>query len=192
MKLLKARINWMEKYLNDPFLEILVDEFPKTKDLRFQKKGPLYYAEKNGFVRFFYYSAPGDGFGGNIFNIIMKNGKEEILEGPFSSSAEALNKFGFGPCVDVSITNDLNSYNRGYTFYSGSVSVDFIKKSKHLIDCGKEFKPKNIKFPIETKFTFYKQNSKYHPAVLFSGGMFVKNIVEEKLSIQDLSSDQLF
>lgn len=181
MKLIKAKVNWGEGYANSPSLDILVDKMPDLNDLRHRRKGNLYYAELDGYVDFFSYTSPDRGFGGRTFNITMENGEKKALHGPWSSRASVMNSVGFGPCIDVGITESPQSYERGYTFYSGHVTVNLIENSKHLVEVGPGYNQKCgsgcvkkdecfIEFPKGSVFTFLKQTNLYNPAVLFPDG----------------------
>lgn len=207
MKLLKARVRWMEGYANDPTLEILVDKMPELSDLRYQKKGTLYYAELDGYVNFFHYSGPGQGYGGRGFELKMADGSTEVLKGPFSSRSGVMNAAGFGPCLDVSITDNPESFERGYTFYAGSVALSLVKGMEHIVEIGDGYRRKCgsgctkeqeefVEFPEGSVFTFFEQDDGsdvwYTPAVQFpDGGVWIKNLRQKKsISSPDLSADQ--
>jgi len=124
MKVLKAKVENNE-------LRILVDRIPSLSELVFEKKYPLYFAEKEGYVAFFSYRNPGNGYGGRTFNINIrqKNGnttKEELI-GPWSSRTGVMNKVGFIPSMSVAITDDENTFNRSYTFHTGYITVQLAK-----------------------------------------------------------------
>lgn len=103
MKIVSGRINW-SGINGDPQIELVVDRLPSLEEMRFEQRGPLYYAEKGANARFFAYTSPGFGYGGSKFNIAMKDGSHEVLEGPWSSRAGCMNEAGFGPCVDVTVS----------------------------------------------------------------------------------------
>ena len=134
MKILKAKVNWLYGYSNDPELQILVNKIPNSEDFRWKEisKG-LYYSEREGFSKKFAYSKPGEGFGGRHFKIRMESGEEKILIGPWSSRAACCTKAGY-PSVDLAITEDSLSFERGYTFYSGMVTLEKAKEAVALIN----------------------------------------------------------
>ena len=103
---------------------------------RFERNGAIYYAELDGYVRYYAYSRPDQGFGGRHFRITMSSGEEVILEGPWSSRPGAVHLHGFGPCVHVSITDDPLAFERGYTFFAGDVTLTFAQDAlaEHLPD----------------------------------------------------------
>lgn len=129
MKVLDCRVNWMEKWDNKPYLELMVDRIPEDSEMIFEQKDDLFYAEKDGYVRFFYYSQPGNGFGGARYPITMKDGSEMILKGPWSSRAGCMNNAGFKPSLDVVITNDKEAFDRGYTFLASHATLEICEKA---------------------------------------------------------------
>ncbi len=126
MKVLDAKVNWMLNWANDPRLVLLVDESPKN--FIYQKKGCLYFAEKEGIVRFFFYDGPGDGYSGRNFDITLDTGEEVTLQGPWSSRSGVMNNAGFTPSMEVHFTDSLKHFERGYTLYAGHVTVELAKK----------------------------------------------------------------
>ncbi|MGW8177501.1 MAG: hypothetical protein ACWGQW_01725 [bacterium] len=206
MRLVRGKVNWWEAYANEPGLQILVDKMPDLGDLRYEERNGLYYAEKDGYVSFYYYVRPGEGFGGRAFKVVMKDGEEKILKGPWSSNSGSMNEAGFGPCVNVSIIDEPASYERGYTFYAGSVTLDLIEQNKHLIDIGSGYHRKcgtgctkeqeeYIEFP-EGSSLVMKKNERfgwYVPCVLLPDGtVWSKNNLEsdKKSNSADLSQEQ--
>ena len=130
MKVLDASI-WVynKNVLNRHRLQILVDKIPKLEDLRFECKDGCYFAEKEGYVIFYYWSGKGNdgGFYGREWDITMKNGKKVTLKGAWSSRSGVMNRF-FKQSMEVSITEDRDSFERGYTFFAGAITVDLAKK----------------------------------------------------------------
>ena len=105
-------LDWHLGWRNDPKLIIPVDNFPLPRDhiYTFYKKGNrpwsgMYYSELNGHVSFFYWGGKQDeGFGGKHFYVnVHDNGQitNVTLKGPWSSNSEAMNRHGFGPCMEV-------------------------------------------------------------------------------------------
>ena len=126
MIILDARVEKFKEYDNTPSLKILVDKIPNRNDLEYTHRDCIYYAELDGYVSFFYYFRPDDGYGGRTFNLKMKDGSTKSLIGPWSSNSASVNKI-FGPCVEVSITDDLNVWHRGYTFTGAAITLDKFK-----------------------------------------------------------------
>lgn len=128
MDVLAARVNWVENFDNTPRFEVLLSREPKPPV--FQQKDYLYWGEDNGFVEFFYYHSPGKGYGGSKFTINV-NGQTKTLIGPWSSRAGIMNKY-FPHCMEVSWVSDKASYDRGYTFIVGAITLELAKKAAKL------------------------------------------------------------
>lgn len=96
-------VNLMERFANRPIFKFHIDGVPRLDDYRFKKNGSMYYAEKDGAVRFFSYSKPGDGFGGDHFRLTMEDGSKEVLIGPWSSRAFVAMVAGAPPCIEVAV-----------------------------------------------------------------------------------------
>lgn len=130
MKVLKSRLRGMVDafgltYHNAPTLEMLVDEMPKDFVYRTNGKG-LYYGEKDGLVSFYFHSGNPErqsGFGGSTFTLPMEDGTVKTLVGPWSSRAGVMNAHGFGPCLDVTLTDDPDAWERGWTMYAGHCTL---------------------------------------------------------------------
>jgi hypothetical protein len=103
MKPVACGVNWYEGYANEAALQIIVDEYPT--DFIFEQKGNLYFAEKEGLAKFFYYEKPGRGYGGRTFTINMLDGSTKHLCGPWSSRAGVMNQH-FTQSVDVATRLD--------------------------------------------------------------------------------------
>lgn len=133
MKVLDAKVEWNEDIGNRPKLEVLVDDYPNSKSMVYEsaENEQLWYAEQNGYVNFFSGSPDesGRGYSGRSFILKTVDGREVTLDGPFSSRAGVMNKKGFGPCVDVRITNDPNVLDKGYTFSSGAITLTKAKEA---------------------------------------------------------------
>lgn len=108
MKLVSHKVNMYEGFANDAKYEIRVDTLPELSDLRYEKRGDLYFAEKDGYVSFYAYSGPGEGYAGRHFPITLVDGTEVVLKGPWSSRPAVMLTAGFPECVDV-IINDIYS-----------------------------------------------------------------------------------
>jgi hypothetical protein len=143
MEVLNAEVEWNEDIGNKPRLEVLVDSIPSRESMTFRsgKDNQIWYAEKNGFVSFFAGSPDkaGDGYSGRSFRLNTPDG-EVVLEGPYSSRAGVMNKYGFGPCLDVKITTDKTVLEKGYTFNSGAITL---RKAKDAIEYVEEAKGLN-------------------------------------------------
>ena len=122
MNILDMYVNWMSDVGNDPHLEVLVDKIPTTDKFRFDMEDNLYFAQHEGYCRFFYDSPNKTGFGGSKFTLHMKTGEIVTLNGPWSSRSGCTNKIGFEPCAGVSITDEPQSFINGQ-FMSAHMTI---------------------------------------------------------------------
>lgn len=106
MKIVNAYIKWYNQYGNSPEWNIVVEDVPDYKELRYKQKGSLYFAEKDGLIKFFSWSGPGEGYGGSVFNITMEDGSDKALKGPWSSRAGCMNHAGFKLCTDAYVREE--------------------------------------------------------------------------------------
>lgn len=126
MNVLDLKVDWHPKSDAAPSLQLLIDEVPK--DLVYTDRHPFYFAEKDGFVSFFYYDRTGNGYGRRTFNI--KTHKEEVkLVGPWSSNPAAMSAAGFISSVDVTMTDKPKDFKRGYTLFAARITVELAEMS---------------------------------------------------------------
>lgn len=147
-KILDIQVDWREHVLNDPELKILLDRFAESDRFLYTKDGGIYYAEFGAVVRFYAHfgKTPEEnqgGFGGARFELTMIDGTKITLVGPWTSRAGAVHSQGFGPCLDVSLTDDPEVMKRGHTFSVGHVTVksvqEWIRENRKKLDW--ELKP---------------------------------------------------
>jgi len=130
MQILDIRI---KKYLIRHYprfdIELLVDRIPERSEMRFQRKNNRWFSNHGGYVRYFSWKPPSNngGYYGRSFDIIMEDGSKVTLLGPWSSRSSAMNKEGFAPSLEVSITDDLRVFLRGYTLFAGAVTVELLQ-----------------------------------------------------------------
>jgi len=141
MKILKGRVNWMEERGNRPHLELLVDTIPVRDVMRFDERENLFFAEHDGFCQYFSWRGIGrdgndGGFSGSVYEITMRDGTPRTLKGPWSSNPGAMNEAGFGPCMEVRITEDPTGYAQGHTFHAAAVLVSLLRDYANVIDVG--------------------------------------------------------
>lgn len=143
MKALAVEVDWMFDWGNRPKLKFFVDKLPEMDNYDYTILGNsnsqhsrLYYAEKDGFVDYLLdttnpdgTSKQEDGFAGRHFEIILKGGQKMVLKGPWSSRSGVVNKYFDNPCMEVTITDDLNVWEGGFTFFAGNVTVEFAKQA---------------------------------------------------------------
>lgn len=150
MKILKAKVQWNKGFANSPEFMALVDAYPSAEDFKYVA-GPcgIYYAELDGAVDFFYYSSPGEGYGGRHFKLNMVDGSIKTLKGPWSSRAGAMNRFMMSeffhqqtdfdsppmPCSEVLVFTKELEYDRGYTAISGSFTLPRLLECAELASC---------------------------------------------------------
>lgn len=176
MEVLNAKVDWNLRWANPPSLYLLVDKIPD--DLEYEQRGSLYFAEKEGFVNFFYYHVPDQGYGGRKFHLKMKDGSEKVLIGPWSSNSSAMNAGGFPLCMECTITDDPKVWEKGYTFYAGAILVEIAEKAlEKFVSEALILKPKDFKsYPIASAeqnlvigdsyfFTIALKNGYYKPGI---------------------------
>lgn len=156
MRVKSGYLDWMEGWHNATGIHLLMDgsEMPAISDLRYEETKlsattGVVFAEKDGYVNYFFYNSDQSGYAGRVFKLKMKDGTEKILKGPWSSRAGVMNAMGFTPCVDVTIEVSRN------TLFSCSVTLDFLNKILHKLtfknpfEFGKKVPP--VVFPEGSK-----------------------------------------
>ena len=126
MKTLKAKVDWREKYANKPEFQLLMDKIPDFKTLVHEEIAPeVYYTETDGYVSFFVNPDNGGALGGYV-----KDGK--YLGGAWSSRAGYLNTLPGIKVADVSLTDDPENYDRGWTFMAKHITLELLKEAAKL------------------------------------------------------------
>lgn len=139
MKLLRGRVDWMEGRGNRPILYLLLQDVPSDDDMRFEQRGDLYFAERDGFCSFFSWrGVPDRGFGGHGFGITMTTGEKKVLQGPWSSRSDVMNDAGFGPCMDVVYSDNVKDFTCGQG-RGGAVLVSLLRDNALVIDIGEGY-----------------------------------------------------
>jgi len=145
MKIIKGYVNWMEGRANRPNIYLLVDTIPTLEEMRFRLHdkggtidGGLYFAENDGYCRFFSHHGKGNGggFGGRSFDLTMIDGTPKMIVGPWSSNAGEINERGFGPCTEVYLTTEPEAFERGHTFGAGAITLAKLREAADLIAVG--------------------------------------------------------
>lgn len=136
MKLLAASVDWREDTAHDPRLQVVVDEIPSRDELLFDHEDRIYCGIKDGYASYYVWSGEGNdgGYSGRCYDITMRDGTEITLKGPWSSRAGCVNQRSFGQVVDVRITTDPSALEHGYTFRSGSLTLEAAKQAINLVD----------------------------------------------------------
>ncbi len=129
MNVLNAKIRWGDT----DRIQLLVDRIPKREELVFESTADnaFWYGEKDGYVMFYsgHPDKKGRGFSGRSFKLNTKNNGTVTLVGPYDSSAHTANKLGFGPCVDVAITDNKNTYRNDGVFIASSATKETAEKA---------------------------------------------------------------
>ena len=137
MEILKARIDWNDGFVNYPTIRMLVDKVPDHREMAYEMREGLYFAESGGYVSYLYWVRPDMGYGGRTFELTMKDGTKKYLKGPWSSNSMHANDLGFIPSIEAIVTADPYVWERGHTFFAGSVTIALIQQYAHLIDVGR-------------------------------------------------------
>lgn len=136
MQIVSCQVDWREDVANPPKLEVLVDEIPTRNELRFEHEDRIWCGIKDGFVSYYAWSGDGNdgGYSGRCYTITMRDGETVTLKGPWSSRAGCVNQSSFGPVVDVRITTDPLTLERGHTFRTGALTLEAAKQAADLVD----------------------------------------------------------
>lgn len=130
MKIKKVRVDWMDGWSNNPRFEVFMEgELNQPPNgIPWEERSGHFRREVDDLVDFLYWTAPGEGFGGRTFSLLMADGTIKELKGPWSSNSSSLNrKFpDRDPCFEVSYTTEPDVWERGHTFYAGAVKVEAV------------------------------------------------------------------
>jgi len=145
MKPISCSVEWYEKWANDPILQIVVDEIPNREDLRYKHKQTLWFAEKDGYVSFFYWEGPNNngGYYGSNYKITLEDESTVTLLGPWSSNSAAVNMQFIPQCLDVSIKTEKEKLS---CWCSGAVSLEFALEAIKLYEEPIELVVKNTAY----------------------------------------------
>ena len=129
---MKATVNWMEGWANPPKLEVHIDVEPNKDEFVYEQRGGCYFAvePETSSVRFFYYEAPGRGYGGHVFHIDLVDGTKKKLVGPWSSRCACMNEVGFPHSTEVTFILPDGSHR------SGALLIDKAKELLHAANDG--------------------------------------------------------
>ena len=97
MLIIDSSINWMEDWDNHPTIDMEVDKLPNRKDYRYRAYpvagGTLYVSDNTEIISFFYHDKNDEtGYGGSSFTLIMEDGSEVTIKGPWSSNGTAVER----------------------------------------------------------------------------------------------------
>jgi len=138
MEILKTKVFWNQAFENDARLQILVDRIPQREELIYRKSGSHYLAVLDGYASYYYWRGPDNtnGFYGAEFPIKLQEGEdvnEVILKGPWSSRAGAVNRSFKEQIVQVSMTEQPTSFDKGSTFMSGAITLAKAVEASEMI-----------------------------------------------------------
>lgn len=156
-QIMDVRPNWHEEFDNPASFEVFLDCVAQNSDMVWQHRNGIYAANCGVDVSFYAYRAPGQGYGGRVYEIKMQDGTTKKLIGPWSGSAYAASAtFPEWICTDVSITSEPKVWNKGYTFYSGAVLVsalvDWYLPRSHKLSWGLAFMDTGTIQPTKGRF----------------------------------------
>lgn len=138
MNILKATVNWNQKWGNAPDLTLTVDRFPRDQDLVFTYRDDCWFAEQDGYARFYAWRGPGNnsGFGGSTYTVRVANWQDVPadvpvhkedgyttvdLRGPWSSRPSQMTLRGFTPTTSVILIEADGTCDSAH--YAGAVTV---------------------------------------------------------------------
>lgn len=135
MKVLNGRIQtWMDSY-RPHRLEILVDKLPDYQTrvydvIREASGASSYFHNDDGYISFMRHN-PSDehGYDGQKFTLNLSDGTVETIKGPWSSGPSYMEHLFGVLAVDVSITDEPKTFEKGYTFYAGHVTEDIAREA---------------------------------------------------------------
>ena len=106
-----------------------MDKIPEMSEMRYEPKvvdeyTTLYFAELEGYVSF-YASNNRDhnGFGGQTYELTLKDGSTTKLVGPWSGRPGVMNKEGFTPSCDVVYTTNRQTWMEGSPNEAGNITI---------------------------------------------------------------------
>lgn len=96
MNIKHAFIDWHDEFSNPPTLHVVIDAFPDEDQLVYDRRDGLWFAELDGYARF--YSHGGGeknegGFAGRSYTLTMRDGTQQVLRGPWSSRSSVMNLY---------------------------------------------------------------------------------------------------
>ena len=128
------KVKWNLEWANEPQFQVLVDKMPSHDELRHESlqvrnNSRLLFAEKDGYVHFTALNTDSngnpikdDGYGGRHRSFTLTDDSILEVSGGWSSRTGVMNKY-FTQSMEVSITDSPTSYERGYTFYAGAITL---------------------------------------------------------------------
>lgn len=131
VKIESISINWMDAYSNSPQLSIVLNREVVSDEYIYEHREGYYFARVGPVCNFYAYTAPGRGYGGAKINIVLSDGSEKLLVGPWSGNSGGTNRL-FNQTKECAY---IGRYN-----IAGAVDIDAIipflkEKGLGLIKC---------------------------------------------------------
>ena len=135
-----ARVDWMEKWGNEPVLQILVEKVFDISEFKYDVKEGLktdiYFAQLDGQVSYFAHNRNDEtGFSGRTFGLPPAEENRVIpytIKGPWASRSSAMNNH-FLHSMEASLIDEEEGFKRGFTFYSSAVTIDMALEAFNVI-----------------------------------------------------------
>lgn len=126
-------IDWMLDWGNSPRIKVLVDNIPPFEEIPHKEYSDgLFVGEKDGYVTMWSGGHKGEnagGLSGSHVTITMEDGEQKTLKGPWIGNSSASKDFEDMPrFLEVSITDDPKVIEKGHTFTSAWVTLDWINQ----------------------------------------------------------------
>jgi|TARA_R110001583_G_scaffold163_2_gene1500 hypothetical protein len=138
--ILDAKIDWMEKWGNEPVLQILVEKVFNINEFKYDviegTRTDLYFAQLDGQVSYFAHNKFDEtGFAGRTYSLQPAEEDQVIpytIKGPWSSRSSAMNNH-FEHSVEVSLIDNEEGFKRGFTFYASAITIDMALEAFDVI-----------------------------------------------------------
>lgn len=129
MKILNAKVRTGLSTYRPHSLELLVDTIhreDKRYDVVEHPDGTAsYLSVTDGIVSYFWHNPKNEtGYGGSVFELNMIDGSTRSIRGPWSSNNDWIRQVFGLDSVHVAYVDKPESYERGYTFYAGDITVE--------------------------------------------------------------------
>jgi hypothetical protein len=132
MKILNVKVNWAIGWNSRPHMEVLVDKIPDRDSLVYEYRDTMFFAEKDGYVHFLCHNGDDKnhgGYGDSSFFVRMRGGVRKELKGPWSGRSGVTNRLGFVPCLEVSITENPEVFEKGHTYEGGAITEELAREA---------------------------------------------------------------
>ena len=127
MKILKLKI---VEFNYRPSFKVLVDKLPPYnenvfKEIICEEHGTFFYSDIDGCITCYaYVKNSSEGFGGRNMKLKIEDGSIREFNGQLWSSADEYECSKVPKHISCAITDEVEVWQKGYTFYAGSISQD--------------------------------------------------------------------